>query len=270
MPALTPALAKLYDLDVYDDAEIERKKIGAAVAGVIRMLNPDFLITPEGSQAEPTDAGFLDGGFEPGTFPTLAPGEDIEFNRATDVGGQYEAFWRQQLRGVAVGQTLTYEMLSGDYSESNYSSMRGNLLDVRRALEMAQHHVLVFQMCRPVWRWFIEAAALSGAIRAADYAADPNRYLSVKWIPHGWDWVDPEKDAAAEAAKVRGGFKSRSEVVSELGYDAEEVDDEIRRDNERADRLGLVLDSDPRRVDRSGRRTQDVPPRPRPVDDSAA
>ena len=47
---------------------------------------------------------------------------------------------------------------------------------------------------------------------------------------------------------VRCGFKSRAEVVSELGYDVEEIDTEISEDNKRADGLGLQFDSDSRTI----------------------
>jgi capsid protein len=47
---------------------------------------------------------------------------------------------------------------------------------------------------------------------------------------------------------VRSGFKSRAEVVSEQGYDAEQIDAEQARDNARADALGLSHDSDGRRA----------------------
>lgn len=43
---------------------------------------------------------------------------------------------------------------------------------------------------------------------------------------------------------VRNGFKSKSEVVSELGCDAEEIDQEIAEDQRRADSLNLAFDSD--------------------------
>jgi capsid protein len=47
---------------------------------------------------------------------------------------------------------------------------------------------------------------------------------------------------------VRSGFKARAEVVSEQGYDAEQIDAEQARDNARADALGLSHDSDGRRA----------------------
>ncbi len=69
----------------------------------------------------------------------------------------------------------------------------------------------------------------------------------MKWIPPGFAWVDPLKDIKAQIMAVRAGFKSRAEVVSEQGYDAEEIDREIAADNARADELGLEYDSDPRK-----------------------
>ena len=56
----------------------------------------------------------------------------------------------------------------------------------------------------------------------------------------------------AEQMAVRNGFKSRSMVVAEQGEDVETVDHEIAEDNERADGLGLVFDSDPRKTEKSG------------------
>ena len=51
---------------------------------------------------------------------------------------------------------------------------------------------------------------------------------------------------------VRGGFKSRSAVINEMGYDEEDVDRQVAADNARADSLGLTFDSDPRKTNASG------------------
>jgi capsid protein len=52
---------------------------------------------------------------------------------------------------------------------------------------------------------------------------------------------------------------SRSEAIAEFGYDAETVDAAIAADNARADRLGLVFDSDARKTQSSGAAQQDKP-----------
>ena len=68
----------------------------------------------------------------------------------------------------------------------------------------------------------------------------------MKWIPHGWAYIHPVQDVQSQNMAVRSGFKSRSEVVSEQGYDSEQIDDEIAADNRRADELELQYDSDAR------------------------
>jgi capsid protein len=103
-----------------------------------------------------------------------------------------------------------------------------------------------------VWKAWLEQAVLSGAIAAPGYAGNRMAYAACKWVPQGWQWVDPEKEFKAMLLAVRAGLMSRSEVVSANGYDAEDVDREIAADNARADALGLIFDSDPRRVTREG------------------
>lgn len=77
-------------------------------------------------------------------------------------------------------------------------------------------------------------------------------YAACKWIPQGWQWVDPEKEFKAMLLAIRAGLMSRSEAISAFGMDAEDVDREIAADNTRADALGLIFDSDPRHTTRDG------------------
>lgn len=241
-PWLSRVLLKLYELDQYDDAELVRKKTAAMFAGFITRLDPEANMMGEGAANE---QGIALAGLEPGIMQLLEPGEDVNFSNPSDVGANYKAFMRQQLRAIAVGMGITYEQLTGDLTNVNYSSIRAGLIEFRRRCATLQHHVMVFQFCRPVWNRWIELALLSGALPSQDKDAS---IKDVKWIPQGLDWLDPLKDQQAQQMAVRNGFKSRSEVISELGYDAEEIDQEIAADNNRADEAGFVLDSDPRQT----------------------
>ncbi len=205
-------------------------------AGFITRLDPEANIMGEG---ESNEQGVALSGLEPGTMQLLDPGEDIKFSEPSDVGGSYEAFMKQQLRAIAVGMGITYEQLTGDLTGVNYSSIRAGLIEFRRRCAMLQHNVVVFQFCRPVWCRWLELAILSGELDISEKGAK-----KVKWIAQGFDWVDPLKDQQAQQMAVRNGFKSRSEVVSELGYDIEEIDQEIAEDQRRASELGLSFDSD--------------------------
>jgi capsid protein len=47
---------------------------------------------------------------------------------------------------------------------------------------------------------------------------------------------------------IRAGLMSRAEAVNGSGLDITSLDLEIAADNQRADELGLIFDSDPRKV----------------------
>jgi lambda family phage portal protein len=242
-PWLSRALVKLQELDEYDDAELVRKKTSAMFAGFITRNSPEENLMGEGVANQ---QGVSLAGLEPGTMQILEPGEDIKFSSPADVGGQYSEFLRMQYRSVAAAMGCTYEQLTGDLTQVNYSSIRAGLLEFRRRIEAIQHGVLVHQMCRPIWRAWMDQAVLSGALEASDYLKNRRRYLAAKWVPQGWQWVDPLKETNAMLAAIRAGLMSRSEAISSNGYDAEDTDKEIALDNARADALGLRFDSDPR------------------------
>lgn len=250
-PKLTPAMIRLYLLDQYDDAELERKKVAALFAGFITKRAPEdeapIATLPQGGgpgqpplpPAQP-DVGVAQ--LEPGTIQVLLEGEDIKFSTPAEVGGSYEAFMWRQLLAIASACGLTYAGVTGDASKSNYSSSRETKVTERRRLDQFQHMVLVFQLCRPIWlRWFrtaVLAKAIAG-VSASEYQRARATVLAVKWIPPKWDWVDPLKDRTAEKLAVDAGFKSRSDVIEAEGYDPEEVDERIAADRKREQELGL-------------------------------
>ncbi|MEO5348009.1 MAG: phage portal protein, partial [Magnetococcus sp. YQC-9] len=108
-----------------------------------------------------------------------------------------------------------------------------------------------------VWERWMDRAVLSGALEAPGYARRRREYQAVKWIPQGWAWVDPQKEFNAVVMAIRAGLLSRDEAVATYGYDAEEIDRECAAANARADKLGLALDSDPRRRTRTGAAVQE-------------
>lgn len=252
-PWLSRALVKLNELDQYDDAELVRKKTAAMFAGFVTRQNPEDNLMGEGA----TDAdGIALAGLEPGTLQILEPGEDIKFSDPADVGGSYSEFLRTQFRAVAAAIGITYEQLTGDLTGVNYSSIRAGMLEFRRRCEMVQHGVLVHQLCRPVWAAWMKQAVLAGVLDAPGFArggpARRRQYLAAKWVPQGWQWVDPEKEFKAMLLAIRSGLMSRSEAISANGYDAEDIDREIAADNQRADDLGSIFDSDARYTTRDG------------------
>ncbi|KQO99116.1 portal protein [Methylobacterium sp. Leaf91] len=241
-PWLAPALQTLYDLNGYLNAELVRKKNSAMFVGFIKRVADSE--SPLG--ADDADAsGSASLAFEPGTLQVLDDDEDVTFSDPKDVGPNFEAFVRQSLRGIATAAGTLYELLSGDYSQLNDRTLRAALNDFRRAVEGWQHHHVVFQVCRPVWIRWIDLALLSGALVLPAGMRRQDAY-AVKWTPQAWPYIHPVQDVESKQMEIRAGFSTRSQKVSEGGYDSEAIDAENAQDNARADALGLTYASDGR------------------------
>lgn len=260
-PHLAQVLLRLQNLDKFDDATLMRQQLSNLFTGFITRPESDedagVAIDPITGQSYTVDAQNMPQiGLEPGLMMEVdTPGAKIEWSQPPDAGPNYPPYIKQQLMAIAAGMELPYETLTGDLSSVNDRTVRVILSKFRRRVQQWQHHIVVQQLCRRVWLAWLDQAVLSGAIKAPGYA-DPEKrrdYQAVKWIPQGWAYINPVQDVQAQREAVRAGFKSRSEVVSENGYDSEAIDAEIAADNARADELGLVYDSDARWTDRAGR-----------------
>lgn len=235
--AFAAIMLAVYELEKYDRAELVRKAVTALIAFFERDI--DGGAAPLMGQSETDDRGNPIQSIEPGAFVQLPAGKTIEMSDPKDVGGMYSEFMRVQLRKIAAGCGLTYEMLTGDLTGVNYSSIRAGLLEFRRRAEAFQHQVLVFRFCRPVWRAWCEAAAMAGVIDAADFVANRALYLDVEWKPPAWAWVDPLKDMQAEVLAIDNLLKSRSDVIKSMGEEPETTDRKIAEDQAREEELEL-------------------------------
>ena len=218
------AIVKLFTLDLYDDAELERKKIAAMFAMFITSPAPE---TP----LEPTDEDLE---VEPGQVVRLDPGEDVSTPATPDSGSTYEPFQYRTLLQIAAALGIPYGYLTGDTAKGNFSNTRISLIEFRRRISAWQHGVLVFQLCRAGlgragWtspccraRWICPATT-----------SQRRQYQACAWLPTKWDWIDPMKDASAEILQIEAGLKSRTQAISERGYDAEQVDREIAAERKR-------------------------------------
>ena len=242
-PWFTPVLTRLRTLDEYDDAELARKKITAMFAGFITrpdMVGEDDSINSNSlSQQRITADPTMEASLEPGALQVLTPGDEIKFAAPADVGANYEAFIKVQQRAIAVGTGLTYEQLSGDLSGVNYSSIRAGTLEQRRWFKQIQHTVIIHQLCRPVWRRWIEIAIECGKVQSSDL----REYYQAIWTAPSWEWVDPYKEINAHRVALQAGLTSRDAVVRANGGDIQDLDQTIKNDNDRAAGLDLKFNS---------------------------
>ncbi len=228
-PRLSAALIALEQYQRYYDATNQKAMLAAALAGFITPTfdesGPRIGDNPESKEeTQPLT-------WEPGTIQTLGYGEEIKFTDPVDVSQTFEAFSRVSMRRVAAGGGLSYEQLTGDYSETNFSAARAALIEFRRGATRHQKQVLVALMVRPTWRRLMDTAFLSGALGVPDYAKRRREYLRARYRFPKWEWVDPLKETQADIKEIEAELSSRSEKIRERGRDPERVRREIEKEN---------------------------------------
>ena len=249
LPWTVQALIKSKDFDEYDDAELIRKKNRSSYTGAITRQNygeEDYKFDP--FTGEPIDRNANDVpimNVETGSMFNLLPGESVTMFDGDSTGGGYADFVRMQLLGVAAGLGLPYEFLTGDLSKVNDRLMRVVLNEFHRLVEQTQWHIIIPQICDRVWKHFIDMAVLAGALDAPGYEQNREDLIAVEWRPDGWSYIHPLQDVQAKRLAVRSGFESRSAVVAERGWNAEDVDRQNSEDKKRAAQLGLTYETDP-------------------------
>ncbi len=243
VPWTIQALIKSRDFDEYEDAELIRKKSRASYTGVIQRKagsEDEYKLDPNtGGELERDENDVPMTDIESGTFVNLLTGEEVKLFDGDTTGAGYAEFVRQQLLGIAAGLDEPYEFLSGDMSKVNDRLMRVIRDEFHRIVEQTQWHFTIPQVCNPIWVWFVDAAVLSGALIAQDYATRRAEYLKVEWHPQRWPYLHPLQDVQASLMEISGGLTSRKRVAAERGMVVEDIDEENAEDQKRAKDLGL-------------------------------
>jgi len=172
----------------------------------------------------------------------LNMGEKVHlFDGEANAEGIWE-YARGVLLQVAAGAGgVPYELVTGDWHQVNDRLVRAMLNEFHRAIEAAQDHLLIFQLCRRLWDWYLDAAVLAGQLQAPGYAEDPRPWRRLTARPHGWPFVHFQQDAQAKKTLLDAGLTSRQEEREKMpGPSIEEIDRQREQDKQREERLGLA------------------------------
>lgn len=173
MSRFAAAVVKLFTLDLYDDAELERKKTAAMFAMFITSPAPETALDPAEDDLE----------VEPGQVVRLDPGEDVTTPSTPDSGSTYEPFQYRTLLQIGAALGVPYGYLTCDTAKGNFSNTRIALVDFRRRISAFQHSVMVYQLCRALDPLDGHGHA-GGRYRYAGLCNRPARISLLRLAPH--------------------------------------------------------------------------------------
>ena len=174
----------------------------------------------------------------------LKAGEKAEHLSPAHPNANFEVFERQALRNIASALGLTYEMLTMDWSQVNYSSARAAMLVVYRGLT-ARRDRFAEAFMMPIYQAWLEEAFDLGRIPcpagAPGFYDRPAAWCRAEWIGPGRGWVDPEKEAKGAALRMGMGTTTLKSETAEQGGDWKENILQRGREQRFAEKHGVVL-----------------------------
>lgn len=233
------ALVDTENLGGFKEAAIIAARVGASKMG--------FFTSPDGDAAPLAD-GIDDGGFfteaDPGQFGVLPPGYEFQSWNPDYPNTNFDPFVKACLRSIAAGLGVSYNSLSNDLENVNFSSIRSGVLE-ERDFWMTLQSWFIDAFLEDVFSEWLRMALLSGAIVLPNGATLPaskyDKFRAATWQGRRWQWVDPRADADANISLVNAALKSRRDVISEMGGDIDDTLAQIAQEQSDIERLKIQL-----------------------------
>jgi lambda family phage portal protein len=175
-------------------------------------------------------------------MPILFPGEKIQTVAATRPAANFKDFEGAVLRNVATGLGLSAQQVSNDWSDVNYSSARGALLEAWKTLTRRRHDFAAGFAAPIRAAWLEEAFELDDLplpAGAPDFISARAAYSRCRWLGPPMGWIDPVDERAGAVIGMDAGFQTLEDTCAEQGLDYEEVLEQRAYEIEQFDRLKI-------------------------------
>lgn len=239
IPWFAPVMTLFKDLGDTIEAEVVAARVSACLAVFVTMADPAYAQYAAHTDTE-TDTGHRLQGLEPGVINYLGTGESINVVNPNRPGDTFAPFVEMVLRMIGMSLNLPYELLSKDFSKTNYSSARAAILEGRRMFTTWRSW-FGRKFCQPVYDLVLEEAYLRGQFDVPDYYGLRAEYTRAQWLGGGWGWVDPVKEVEASRKAIDYGLSTLADEVAGQGKDWEEVLEQQKREQEKEKELGVNI-----------------------------
>ena len=240
VPRFAPAFDLFEDMDAFTEASVIQQKMAANHVMAVTRNDHDAIETTteedsEGNEREQEISA-------PGSVVYLESGEDVKMLGASQTGQQYSPFITQLLRFAGLPFGLPLEILSLDFSKTNYSSARASLLTAHKGFLM-RHKKFVSEFMEPIIRWKVEEwikKGILGEVKDFEVSSTPPKMIV----------LDPVKETKADIDRIQSGLSSNREVCntngtswqSTMDYRTEEIMYAIKNSDNVVKKTGAKID----------------------------
>lgn len=227
IPFGTSTMLSMRDLADYKDAQLMLQKVAAChVAFTTKQEPSDSLGSLDPATGQEIDR------MEPGIIERLAPGETVTFNNPPTPSSFSEYVSKNQQENAA-GYGITYEQLTGDMGNVNFSSGRMGWIEAQRQIEDWQYNMFIPQFCDKIWDWFIEGLKIKQIT---------NKKASAEWTPQGREMIDPVKEMKGLILELESGLISWTEACKRRGYNPDTLFEQMKIDKALFEAAGINVE----------------------------
>ncbi len=254
-----PIVQRLKMLTRYDQSELEAAILNAVFGAYITSPYDDQMVEAALDSSGETPLGAYQDlrvefhndrrlSLQTGArMPILAPGENITTVNAARPNSNFAAFESAVLRNCAAAIGISTQQLTQDWSDVNYSSARGAMLEAWKTLTRRRDDFAT-GFAQPILMNFIEELHSLGEVPlpagAPDFILARSAYTRARWMGPGRGWVDPVAEKKGAILGLEAGLSTlEMEIAENVGEDWEEFLDQRQNEVEACRLRGLPLPS---------------------------
>lgn len=233
---LAKSVVRINDLDDYTNAVAFQQKTMACVSAFVES---DNYSTQAGRPVNTNDGRRLKD-LHAGSITYLRPGEKIKPFIPNGQATEMENYVVTELRMIAAAQGLSLESATRNVERVNYSSARQNMLADQQTYKSLREF-MIEHFLRKLYKRFVKQCWLKGLLNDTSFNPNDKTYYEAKWLTEGLPWIDPLKEANANAVQLANGGMSFQRYCADNGADWRERLEEMAEVQKYADELGVKL-----------------------------
>lgn len=182
-------------------------------------------------------------------IPHLYPGTKLNFQSGAATDGVGEDFEKSLLRQIAAALGVSYEQLSKDYANTNYSSARAAMTETWKYMQ-SKKRMVADRFASIIYRLWLEEAINKGEVPLPAGAPswyegqNADAYSQCEWIGASRGQIDELKETQAAALRIRMNLSTYEDEMARLGKDWRAALAQRKREQELLKDYGLVVEAD--------------------------
>lgn len=179
-------------------------------------------------------------------IPIFPPGTKLRIQNPGANSPAGDKFEQSLLRYIAAALNVSYEQLSRDYTQTNYSSARASLGETYKTM-LALKRSVADKVASFIYRLWLEEAINYKDLECFKRRDVPRFYdgmnaeafSACEWIGAGQGQIDPLKETQAAVLKIKNGLSTKEiEIARMSGGDWRKIGRQIARERALDEKLG--------------------------------